>query len=218
MNPEQSAPEVVSGAVPFFVREMREDEVAFVVSSWLRSYEDSPWAKKIGQADYYEGHGRIVKDAMARSTVLVAEHKNEPGLLLGFACGERTEHVTCIHYCYVKSDYRTRMKKIGHARTATVEMMLAPAMHSRYLSAVESGRSDEASGMLKREYWVGPGSELHFAHRLGVATSLVESLLKRIGGKRVVCSHTKHPTSIAMGRRGFAFSPYPLFKVTSTRR
>lgn len=107
--------------IPFTVREMRKEEVAFVASTWMRSYVDSPWAKRIEQQEYFDGHGKLVNETIARSVTVVAEHATEAGLLLGFACGMRTEDATVWHYVYVK----------GYARGNRIAAGMMDALRTR---------------------------------------------------------------------------------------
>lgn len=145
----------------FTVRPMGPEDVPFVAATWLRSYADSPWAKRIDQSDYYDGHSKVVNLLINRAMVLVAEFASDEGpVLLGFAAGEQTEHATCLHYAYVKGFYRQR----------------------------------------------------------GVADALLTELLRRIGGKRVLCTHRKAPATEVMARRKWGYSPYPLFNIVSRGR
>lgn len=145
----------------YSVRAMGPEDVPFVAATWLRSYADSPWAKRIDQADYFEGHSKVVNALLNRCTVLVAEFQSDEGpVLLGFAAGEQTEHATCLHYAYVKGFYRQR----------------------------------------------------------GVADALLTELLRRIGGKRVLCTHRKAPATEVMARRKWGYSPYPLCNIVSRGR
>lgn len=94
-----------SPLVPFRLRALARGEANFVAGTWLRSYLSSPWARRLDQADYFEAHSRIVNAIIPAAVVRVAEHAEQPGLLLGYAVGRKLERPT-VDYVYVKGDYR----------------------------------------------------------------------------------------------------------------
>jgi GNAT superfamily N-acetyltransferase len=103
--------------VPFFIRDMRPDELTFVASTWVRSYLSSTEAKKIESDEYFHGHSHLVSSILARGVALVAEHKLY-GNLLGHVVGERHALGPVVHYAYTKGDYRKR--GIGRALEAAL--------------------------------------------------------------------------------------------------
>lgn len=95
--------------VPMTVRAMREEDRAFVLDSWVRSY--------IGKTDGdgYDDRGElrrdytpVVRDLLSRCTVLVACLEDEPSAIVGWLAVEGD----VLHYALVKP----RWRKLGIAR------------------------------------------------------------------------------------------------------
>jgi hypothetical protein len=92
-------------AVPYRVRPYR-GESNFVAGTWLRNYQSAPAVRNVDSDDYYRNHARLVSTLIDRCTILLAEHAEHSGLLLGFIVGERDQSGAVIHYVCVKSAYK----------------------------------------------------------------------------------------------------------------
>lgn len=108
----------------YTIRPMREDDRAFIADTWVNSYAPAVPAIKALRSDYLARYNRglggalkhryycqmrpHVAEWMDRGTVLVACLEADDGVIVGWACGERTHHggATALHYCYIKSAYR----------------------------------------------------------------------------------------------------------------
>lgn len=146
VSPEPARAAPGASLVPFRIR-LYAGESNFVAGTWLRSYLSSPWGKRVSKDEYYKFHAPLVSQLIDRSTVWVAEsaHAESHGLLLGFIAGERDEHGACVHYAYVKGDYRMRGvgKALAHALLATIqkrENELVRYSHSRSPGSDIAGR------------------------------------------------------------------------------
>lgn len=84
-----------------------KDDVAFVMSNWLRSFRNTPWAGCIPNHLYYDTYRVAVEQLIARgATIEVAEFS---GRLLGFAASEVTrDGRSVIHALYVKDPFQSR--------------------------------------------------------------------------------------------------------------
>jgi hypothetical protein len=118
------------------IRAPSPDELArWIASSWLRSYNESAWAKICTPPDYWEaeghgglcyhdGHRRLISSLVARSVVLVSQVDEGP-LADGWICGWP---VTTLHYLYVRKSARHR----GVARSLCAALELEPGKPVRY--------------------------------------------------------------------------------------
>lgn len=92
------------------------DEVGFVTSLWLGSYErhvlddDAPRAYfgRLRHA-YYTRHSPIVNEFIERGVVRIATLAEDDNAFVGFACGERDGASCVVHYVAVKSVYRRNL-------------------------------------------------------------------------------------------------------------
>jgi GNAT superfamily N-acetyltransferase len=88
------------------VRQMQIEDVAFVMSSWKRSWRTSPWAGVIRNDEYYASITSTIDGLIARgATILVATPDDRPDRILGWVCYEVVDDATCIHYLYVKDAF-----------------------------------------------------------------------------------------------------------------
>ncbi len=92
-------------AVPLELREMRESDRHYVISSWLRSYA----AKSLDARDYgdrrtqfYDDYAPVVRDLISRSQVIVAALPAEPDVIVGWAAVEGD----ALHYVLTKPRWR----------------------------------------------------------------------------------------------------------------
>lgn len=93
-------------AHPFTFRDAEEGDTNFILSSWLKSFRDSEFAKEMSNAVYFAGHQRLVKDAIARSRIVVAVNPGDPRQIYGWICFEQKGDYQVLHYFYVKEIYR----------------------------------------------------------------------------------------------------------------
>lgn len=81
----------------------------FIISSWLRSYRNSPFAKGLSNEKYYNQQPAVCMQLMNASTVLIACSPDEPKHILGYIVAQRAPNGAegvWVHYCYVKELYR----------------------------------------------------------------------------------------------------------------
>lgn len=95
------------------VRAARPDDVAFITSSWLKSYRDAPAVKNCPNSLYYAAQHEVLNVIVPRAVTLVVttEALDKPimgkGIILGYMCAEMTaERILVVHYIYIKRDFR----------------------------------------------------------------------------------------------------------------
>ena len=90
------------------LRAMRDEDRNYVLSSWLRSYAESPEFRGVTRSVYFALYEPLVKQMLARSTVAVATLPEEPDVVLGWMAIEDD----ALHYLLVKP----RWRKLGIGR------------------------------------------------------------------------------------------------------
>jgi hypothetical protein len=101
------------------------DDRRFVVSSWSSSYKNSHTAGMIYTDDYADVMHRQIERILDRpdARTVVAFESKDTSFLYGWICGDTSEHVPAIFYCYVKEPYR----RAGHARKLFEAFGVKPA-------------------------------------------------------------------------------------------
>lgn len=77
-----------------------ETDRAFVISSWLRSYRRSLWARELDPRAYDGGQVGLIERLWPMTQV--AHPEGDPLTILGWACGDSN----VLHYAYVKGELR----------------------------------------------------------------------------------------------------------------
>lgn len=80
------------------IRDLRDEERAFVLSSWLKSYRNAPHMRLVDNATYYAKQAANIIAMLDASRCLVAADPEEDTVLWGFIV---VEYDYC-HYVYVK--------------------------------------------------------------------------------------------------------------------
>lgn len=86
-------------------RPAEKPDLAFIFSSWLKSFRESEFAKGIPTSLYYREHHRLIERLLERAQVLVACNPESPSQIYGWICFERSR-ARVIHYVYVKQPFR----------------------------------------------------------------------------------------------------------------
>lgn len=95
------------------IRPATLEDRSFIIDSWLRSYRNSEFGRRIPDDVWYAawGHGGFVEAAVSvPGSVLVACLPSDPSFVYGFrACGygyQPDPAMGVLHYVYVKKDFR----------------------------------------------------------------------------------------------------------------
>jgi hypothetical protein len=105
--PKETVPTRESG-LEWPTRLAREEDVPFILSTWLSSYRDSPWAGVIPNNKYQDVYGEAVSQLISRGSTLTVVHSPmDENHLLGWACTEKTrKSEPVVHFVFVKPDLR----------------------------------------------------------------------------------------------------------------
>jgi hypothetical protein len=80
----------------------------FVYASWLNNFKESPFAKRITHAVYFENQKRVIEKILERpgSSVIIACDIEDPWSIFGYLVYERTDDAPVIHYAFVKAIFQ----------------------------------------------------------------------------------------------------------------
>ncbi len=96
----------VTTTLPIVVRLARKKDIAFITSSWLKSYRDSEAVRGVPNGTFYRLHHKVLETIIPRSIVAVAVAQDDPDQIIGWVCAERNDSYLTIHYVYVKYMFR----------------------------------------------------------------------------------------------------------------
>lgn len=90
------------------IRPMREGDVNFILSTWLRSYYEE--LKRYGQRGcpypkddvFFQGHQARIKEHLPSMTVMVCVAPDDENQIIGWIAGDEKS----LHYAYVKHVFR----------------------------------------------------------------------------------------------------------------
>lgn len=111
-----------SKELPIRIRPAAESDVAFIFSSWLKSYRSSRFAQGITNTVFFGEHHKVIEELLKTSTVLIACNKNDSTDIYGYICAEIISNVFVVHYMYIKHTYRlfglakVMMAQFGHSK------------------------------------------------------------------------------------------------------
>jgi GNAT superfamily N-acetyltransferase len=88
------------------LRPARASDSNFICSSWLKSYEMSPYARFMVPKLFYAFHKPILESILQKSLVVVAHSSDDSDQILGYIVYSPTDSHLYVHYCYVKQVYR----------------------------------------------------------------------------------------------------------------
>lgn len=90
------------------LRNVRDEDRNYILSSWLRSYAEAPEFRSVEKRVYYRLYEPLVKAMLSRSAVAVATLPDAPDVVLGWMAIEDD----ALHYVLVKP----RWRKLGIAK------------------------------------------------------------------------------------------------------
>lgn len=96
-------------------RPLKPEELPFLLDSWTRSYQRSPWAGVVPNHRYPEMMREMIAGLLGRGMVVLVAAEPESGRIMGYVAYEvkGAEQTTAVlHFIYVKDPYR----KLGLAR------------------------------------------------------------------------------------------------------
>lgn len=119
------------------IRPALEADVAFIFSTWLRSYRDSVFAANISTTVYYAEHHKVVEKLLKSSEVYVACAADDISELYGYICAQKVDGILVVHYAYVKHSFR----HLGIGGQLLGVLEYDPAKASIYTHLTKTARS-----------------------------------------------------------------------------
>lgn len=95
-----------------FLRPANEEDISFIFNSWLRSFRTSFFARSVVNSIYFTEQHKVIENCLKTSECIVACNPDYPSQVYGWICAEKIDGIFCLHYLYVKHDFR----KLGIAR------------------------------------------------------------------------------------------------------
>lgn len=92
--------------LPIEIRPGMESDANFILSSWLKSYRQSYFARVMTNTIYFDNHHSVLRRILKRATVLVASNVDSPDQIYGYIVFEMVDGIPVIHYTYVKHTFR----------------------------------------------------------------------------------------------------------------
>jgi GNAT superfamily N-acetyltransferase len=91
---------------PLF-RKANQDDLNFIMSSWLKSYRTSTVAKEMKTDAYYRIHNKAILHNLPKFSVLIACDQYADSEIYGYIVSSRMiGDITLVHYVYVKHQFR----------------------------------------------------------------------------------------------------------------
>lgn len=89
------------------IRHANDTDVAFIFSSWLKSFRDSGFlVRAVPNTIYFTNHHKILQNLIKRSTVFVACDPKDSSNIYGYVVAETISGSFVLHFIYVKQSFR----------------------------------------------------------------------------------------------------------------
>lgn len=94
--------------VPLHFRSKTDDDLPFMVNSWMHSFRNgSDFAKSVPTAIYNRQHSQVVKSLIGKSFSVIACNPEDHTQIFGYAVFQpSSERIAVLHWIYVKATYR----------------------------------------------------------------------------------------------------------------
>lgn len=108
MNTAATSSAALAVTPPVRIRPATADDVAFILSAWLRSFRDAWPNCAMPPRVYYDHYHPLATEILQRDTVrgMVACRPDQPSRLYGYVVGEHAGDIPVLHYIGVKRAYR----------------------------------------------------------------------------------------------------------------
>lgn len=88
------------------IRDVVQDDIAFIFNSWLRSHRQGRLCAKVDNAIYFAEQHKLIEKLIKRGKVKLAVDPKEPGNILAYLVYEYVQGIFVIHYVYTKHTFR----------------------------------------------------------------------------------------------------------------
>jgi ribosomal protein S18 acetylase RimI-like enzyme len=109
---------------------LRDDDVAFVMDTWARSFQRAPSCETMPPDAYFPWQRKRMDTILAREPLVVVARGKDPLWLYGYGVFERIDDAFVAHWLYVKKHYKRQrvasrllahaLEQIGHGATSLV--------------------------------------------------------------------------------------------------
>lgn len=91
---------------PINIRDARESDRAWIMSTWLDANRRSPLANYLSNTVYFGEHRKYIEKLIASSINYVAAWDKDDDQLFGWICGDRIDDAFVVHFLYTKQKFR----------------------------------------------------------------------------------------------------------------
>lgn len=98
-----SEPFTISNGIKLKFRALRQNDLSFIMSSWLKSYHKAPSNVRIRNEEYFKYQGMMIEALLERSKITIVTTEEDDEQIVGYVVAENRNTV---HYIYVKYPFR----------------------------------------------------------------------------------------------------------------
>lgn len=121
-----------------FLRPPNPNDLNFIYSSWLKSYNDDNYYNPIKGPAYFGYQKLLINKLLNQSIVTIACNPEDNEQIFGYTVYEIGLDNLIIHYCYVKYNFR----RLGVCRSM-VEAIRLPRLSSNFFHTFRSPTYDK---------------------------------------------------------------------------
>ena len=88
------------------LRTATEEDVPFIMNSWLKSFRGSMFARNVINTVYFTEHHKLIERLLKSSSVIIACNDEDSSQVYGWICAEEVDGIFCLHYVYIKHAFR----------------------------------------------------------------------------------------------------------------
>jgi len=92
--------------LPIVIREATVDDAPFIFNSWLKSYKDSDFARRVPNIIYFAEHHKLIEGLLSHCSIYVACSEEDSNQILGYIVASSFTGTPIIHYIYIKHSFR----------------------------------------------------------------------------------------------------------------
>ena len=91
---------------PIRLRKANQEDVGFIINSWLKSFKYSTWCRNVTNTIYFAEHHKIIERLLKNFDTVIACNDNDPSQIYGFINAGSVDGIFCLNYIYVKQAFR----------------------------------------------------------------------------------------------------------------
>lgn len=91
---------------PITIRPVRDTDINFILSTWLREYKQSDICRRMRDREYFDSYEPMIKEVLARSSPLIACFSSDEDVIAGYLVREYQSDANCIHFAFTKDSLR----------------------------------------------------------------------------------------------------------------